>query len=67
MKRQYGVGRIEQRGDKFKLRYSINGEKFNKTVAAGSKAEAQKQLRSSSTPEIPESMSGHQDHGIYVD
>ena len=44
-KRQYGVGRIEQRGDKYKLRYSIDGQKFTKTVAASSKAEAGKQLR----------------------
>jgi hypothetical protein len=45
MKRSYGTGRIEQRGDKFRLRYSINGEKFTKTIT-GSKAEAQKALRS---------------------
>lgn len=44
-KRKYGVGRVEQRGDKFRLRYSIDGQKFTKTVAAGSKAEAAKMLR----------------------
>jgi integrase len=44
MKRTYGIGRIEQRGDKFRLRYSINGKKFTKTIA-GSKADAQKALR----------------------
>src|SRR5262249_19152598 len=45
-KRKYGVGRVEQRGpDRFRLRYSIDGRKYTKTVAAGSKAEAQKQLR----------------------
>ena len=46
MKRKYGVGRIEQRGDKFRLRYSIDGRKYTKTIAASSKADAQKQLRS---------------------
>jgi integrase len=46
MSRKYGTGRIEPRGpNKFKLRYSIDGTKFTRTVIAASKAEAQKQLR----------------------
>jgi integrase len=45
-KRKYGVGRVEQRGPgRFRLRYSIRGKRYTKTVAAGSKADAQKQLR----------------------
>jgi integrase len=45
-KRKYGVGRIEQRGpNRFRLRYSIGGQKYTRTVAGGSKAEAQQQLR----------------------
>jgi hypothetical protein len=46
MTRKYGVGRVEQRGpNRFKLRYSIDGTKYTKTVVATNKAEAQKQLR----------------------
>jgi integrase len=45
-KRKYGDGRVEPRGaNRFKLRYSIGGKRYTKTVAANSKADAQKQLR----------------------
>ena len=66
MKRQYGVGRIEQRGDKFRLRYSIDGQKFTKTIAAGSKAEAQKALRSLSTWRYREACRAVEDDGRAV-
>jgi integrase len=46
MKRSYGTGRIEQRGGKYRLRYSIDGKRYTKTVTANTKAEAQKTLRS---------------------
>jgi integrase len=45
-KRKYGVGSIEPRGaNTFRLRYSIDGKRFKKTITADSKAEAQKELR----------------------
>jgi integrase len=45
-KRRYGVGSIEPRGaNTFRLRYSIDGKRFKKTITASNKAEAQKELR----------------------
>src|SRR6516165_5881868 len=45
-KRRYGVGSIEPRGENaYRLRYSINGKRYKKTVTADSKSEAQKELR----------------------
>ena len=42
----YGTGSIEQRGDTYRLRYSVNGRKFANTLKPGtSKTEARKQLR----------------------
>ena len=45
-KRRYGVGSIEPRGENtYRLRYSIDGKRYKKTVTADSKSEAQKELR----------------------
>jgi integrase len=45
-KRKYGTGSIEACGENtFRLRYSIDGQRFKKTVSAVSKTEAQKELR----------------------
>jgi integrase len=44
--RTYGTGTIEQRGDRLRLRYSIGGERFTRTLAAGTtKKAATKMLR----------------------
>jgi integrase len=45
-KRRYGVGNIERRGEgTFRLRYSISGKRFKKTVEAPNRSEAQKEVR----------------------
>jgi integrase len=45
-KRKYGVGNIEPRGEGvFRLRYSIGGRRFKKTIEAANRSEAQKELR----------------------
>jgi integrase len=45
-KRRYGAGRIEERSPgRFRLRYSIDGEKYAKTVDAKNKTDAEDQLR----------------------
>jgi integrase len=45
MTRSYGTGRVERRGGKYRLRYSIDGKRYTKTVTASTKADAQKVLR----------------------
>jgi integrase len=45
-KRRYRTGSIEVRGgNTYRLRYSIDGERFKKTITAESKSDAQKELR----------------------
>jgi hypothetical protein len=45
-KRKYGAGNVEERGENvYRLRYSVSGKRFKKTITANSKAEAQKELR----------------------
>jgi integrase len=45
MARKYGTGSVEPRGNKWRLRYSINGVRHVETVDAASKAAAQRELR----------------------
>jgi integrase len=45
-KRRYGAGSIEERGENtYRLRYSVSGTRYKKTITADSKSEAQKELR----------------------
>ena len=46
MKRSFGDGGIDQRGDGvFRLRYRVNGKRFSKTIRGSTLTEARKELR----------------------